>query len=741
MQSPNHPGPQQKLIPVPMMTPLAPLTRDLVLVGGGHAHALVLRMWGMNPLPGARLTVIDPGPAAPYSGMLPGLVAGHYAREELEIDLVRLCRFAGARLIMAHAIGIDATARRIAVEGKGEIGYDIASVDVGIHAAMPEIPGFAEHAIGAKPLGTFAECWASFRARALAGAVPPEVAVIGGGIAGIELILAMAHALGTAPTPPQLTLIEAKATLSVPTAAVRRRLMRALADHRVRVLTGARIARIGAGTITLESGEEIASHFTTGAAGARAHDWVARSNLPLTDDGFIRVRADLKVEGHDTLFAAGDCAHLTHAPRPKAGVFAVRAAPVLRDNLRAALSGGTTRAFHPQKHYLKLISLGGKSALAERGGFAVSGPALWRWKNRIDRRFIAKFAPLPEMPAPRPPRLAAVDDAPDAAPLCGGCGSKVAPGALSRVLSAQPAIARADILSGPGDDAAVITVGGATQVLTTDHLRAFTEDYGAMARIAALHALGDIWAMGARPQAAMVSLTLPRMSETLQTRTMEEIMREAGAALRDAGAEIVGGHSTMGAEMSIGFSLTGLLDRPAITTAGARPGDALILTRAIGTGTLLAAEMQGKADGRDIARLVRLLQRPQGDAAEILSRAHAMTDVTGFGLAGHLAAICRASGTGAWLDLASIPLLPGAEALAASGIRSTIWAANSAAAPVEGASGPRGALLHDPQTAGGLLAAVAADQVDHLLDALLRAGHAAALIGHMSEGAPVIRAT
>jgi selenide,water dikinase len=273
------------------------------------------------------------------------------------------------------------------------------------------------------------------------------------------------------------------------------------------------------------------------------------------------------------------------------------------------------------------------------------------------------------------------------------------------------------------------------QVLTTDHLRAFLLDHGRMARITALHALGDIWAMGARPQAALVSITLPRMTEPLQARTMAEIMEQAGAALREAGAEIVGGHSNMGAELSIGFTLTGLLEGPAITTGCARAGDALILTRPIGSGTLLAAEMRGLAPGADVASLLDVLCKPQGDAAEILGDAHAMTDVTGFGLAGHLAAICRASGVGAHLDMAAILVFAGAEALVAQDIRSTVWEANRRAAPVIGAGDdPRAVLLHDPQTAGGLLAAVAPELADARVAALRAAGHDAAIIGRIMDG-------
>ncbi|MEO0831236.1 MAG: FAD-dependent oxidoreductase, partial [Pseudomonadota bacterium] len=174
------------------MTPMPlPLTRDLVLIGGGHTHALVLKRWGMSPVPGVRLTVINPAPTAPYTGMLPGFVAGHYTRDALEIDLVKLARFAGARLIFGYADGIDLSAKRIHITDRGEIAYDIASIDVGITTAMPDLPGFAEYGVPAKPLGVFADRWSAY----LGASGKAQIAVIGAGVGGAELAMAMSHAL------------------------------------------------------------------------------------------------------------------------------------------------------------------------------------------------------------------------------------------------------------------------------------------------------------------------------------------------------------------------------------------------------------------------------------------------------------------------------------------------------------------------------------------------------------------
>ena len=411
---------------------------------------------------------------------------------------------------------------------------------------------------------------------------------------------------------------------------------------------------------------------------------------------------------------------------------------MLYDNLRATLEGTPPRhRYRPQKDYLKLISLGGKSALGERFGLPFSGPLVWRWKDRIDRKFMDRFRALPVMQPPAPPRhrAARLEEMPGDKPMCGGCGAKLGRGALRAALSALPTGTRPDITPLPGDDAAVLTLGGVRQVMTTDHLRAVTNDPVLMARIAAVHALGDIWAMGAAPQAATATLILPRMTPELQARTMAEIMAAAGEVLRDAGAEIAGGHSSMGDELTIGFTLTGLLERDPITLAGAQPGDAVIVTKPIGSGVLMAAEMLGAARGDWVAAAYAQMTRAQGDAARLLSDAHAMTDVTGFGLGGHLLNICEASGVAARLDLDAVPLMAGALELSRQGHRSTLYPDNKALAP-ELPAGPRADLLFDPQTAGGLLATVAAGQANDLVAKLCAAGHEAARIGEIAQGPP-----
>lgn len=750
------------------MQPDVPILKDLVLVGGGHAHALLIRMWAMNPMPGVRLTLINPDPVAPYTGMLPGLIAGHYGRDDIMIDLVRLARFAGARLILDRVTGLDRHARLLHLAQRPPLPYDLCSLDIGISSDLPDLPGFSAHAHAAKPLGDFAAQWAEFVARARPA---PHITVIGAGVGGVELALAAKHRLPAA----TVTLLEQGPT-ALP--AIGRGARKALLAHLVRagitLIPNARPVNITASAVSLSNGSQLPSDFTLAVAGSRPQPWLADTTLDL-HNGFIRVSDSLQTSD-PAVFAAGDCAHLSFAPRPKAGVYAVRAAPILLHNLRASLLGQPLKAFKPQRDYLKLISTGGKSAVADKWSLPLDGAWLWAWKDRIDRKFMAKFASFPTMPRvlPKPglpglPTLPGLIAVMGDKPMCGGCGAKLGANDLATALAALPKPQRPEVASGPGDDAAILTVAGGVQVITTDHLRSLTNDPRLMARIAAVHALGDVWAMGAQPQVALAQITLPRLSAEKAAGMLAEIMSEAAAVFRDAGADIVGGHTAIGTELSIGFTVTGLAAR-AITKAGARPGDSLILTKPIGSGTIMAAEMAmapiphlipghsfGLMLGEAVACALQQMCLPNGAAAAILTpHAHAMTDVTGFGLAGHLLEMLDASGCAATLFSSAIPVLPGALALAAAGQASSLAPANRSAtagrvtgadgpgagwpgagwpgADGPGAGGPLQALLYDPQTAGGLLAAVPADIAATLLAAI----PGAAIIGTISAGAAKI---
>ncbi|MDE0113917.1 MAG: FAD-dependent oxidoreductase, partial [Albidovulum sp.] len=473
-----------------------PKTRDLVLLGGGHTHALVLLHWSMKPVEGVRLTLVNPDPVAHYSGMLPGFIAGHYASEDLEIDLVKLATKAGARLVIDAATGIDRSKRLITFSDRAEIAYDTLSLDTGVASILLDLPGYGEWAQPAKPLGKLAVAWEAFIDEEASRRKNSAVAVIGGGVAGVEIALAAAWRLRSVDAiSPAVSLVEEGTSILRETSRrTRSALLRRARDLGVLVRTGVKPREISSEGLFLDSGEFVPATFTIGAAGGRPAPWLDDIGLK-TQGGFLVVDRFLRCPQDSSIYAVGDCAHMLHSPRPKAGVFAVRQAPVLLNNLRAAVAGGRQREFAPQNDYLKLVSAGSKFAVAEKFGLTVSGRRIWELKDRIDRRFMNKFASRPMLaPKRKPPPSSArglAEFLESEKALCGGCGAKLGGYALRRALADLPPVARSDVLSSIGDDAAVLRQSDGVQVISVDHLRAFVDDPWLHARIAAVHALGD----------------------------------------------------------------------------------------------------------------------------------------------------------------------------------------------------------------------------------------------------------
>ena len=709
-----------------------PVVKDLVLVGGGHSHVLLLRQLGMKPIPGLRVTLISPDILTPYSGMLPGVVAGHYTADEIHIDLVPLCRFAGAQFIQARVTDFDPYGKTVDIEGRPTLTYDALSLDIGITPNL-NVPGAAEFVIPVKPISEFLVKWEAFLNRFDEGNVR-SVSLVGGGAGGVELCLAIHDALSGKQNKqlPEFNLVAASDVILPEFAPeVRDRLLEQLILKNVQVHTGARVSEVTASGLRNDFGQEIETDAVFWVTSAASQGWLKKTGLELDEQGFVVTSASLQSVNFESVFAAGDIATNRDHPRPKAGVFAVRQGPILYENIRRYLLGKKPKSFKPQAYFLSLISTGPKHAIGSRGRFNVQGDWVWRWKDWIDRRFMARFHEFPDMPAPKKPGLLAnLDDQ----MRCGGCGSKVAGDLLSDVLR------EAGINPGDLDDAALFDPPAGKQLLhTIDSFKTFTPDAFVFARIAVHHALSDIYAMGGEPVTALATITVPYGTPAKVQSTLMQLISGAKQALDEEGVKLIGGHTTEGAELSIGFAVNGLVERSEVLTKhGLKPDDVLILTKPLGTGTLLAADMQHQAKGHWINSAVQHMDQSNGPAAKIFHEysASACTDVTGFGVAGHLMEMLRGAQCSAVVNLDSLPVLDGAlPCINEKNIRSTLHDGNEQSfAEVSRISHPKQALVFDPQTSGGLLAGVPADAAEKVVEALQQAGyHQAAIVGRVSS--------
>ncbi len=742
--------------------------RDIVLIGGGHSHVVVLRMFAMRPLPGVRLTLICTDTDTPYSGMLPGYIAGHYSFDEVHIDLRRLAGFAGARYYRDEVVGIDRSERQVLCRNRPPVSYDAVSINIGSTPQLARVPGAVEHAVPVKPIRRFNERWLALFERVRAHAGTTTIAVVGAGAAGVELTLAMQYrlrnelkAVGRDPDELHFHLFSADPEI-LPThnAAVRRAFESVLAARGVSMRCNAEVTRVAAGHLEVRDGTRLAANEIVWVTQAGGAAWLRDTGLALDDAGFIRVTETLQSETDPLVFAAGDCAAMNGHPLEKAGVFAVRMGPPLAENLRSIITHEEPSRYRPQSRWLALISTGDRHAIASRGWLYARGDWIWRWKDWIDRRFMRKFCDLAPMLNPKPADNDAVPLAPAEeaqaisaiAMRCGGCGAKVGATVLSRALAGVQPIQRDDVLIGlhAPDDAAVMRVPpGRAMVHTVDFFRAFIDDPWVFGRIAANHALGDIFAMGAEPQSATAIATVPPGLEAKVEDTLREMMAGAVSVLNEAGCALVGGHTGEGGELALGFAINGLIDESlaGILTKGAlQPGEVLILTKPIGTGTLFAAHARLRARGRWIDAALESMQVSNRAAMPILI-AHgvtACTDLTGFGLLGHLVEMTKPSGVDAELDLNALPLLEGAAECVAAGVVSSLQPANlrlrrALRNQEESIDHPRYPLIFDPQTAGGLLASVPADKAETCLAALHAAGYPRAVrIGRvLKQGAAI----
>jgi selenide, water dikinase len=364
----------------------------VVLAGGGHTHVGVLRQLARAPLRSATIALVNPDPVFTYSGMVPGVVAGHYPPEACQVDLARLCAKAGVTLIQGRVVGLDAAARTLQVDPQGPLTFDALSLDIGASPDMSGVPGAQEHAVSVRPLAGLIQHWSGWMRRRLQGSRgSAHVVVAGGGVAGVEIALAMRHALGQQDRSRHDSVtVVTDGFVALHPAGVRRRLERALRRAGIGLADERTVVQVAADGITCDTGERWPADLVIWATAAAAPAWLRTSQLTLDRGGFVLVDSHLQSVSHPSIFAAGDVAALVERPLPKAGIFAVRQGPVLDGNLRRHVAGRPLLRYEPQRRWLSLISLGERRAIGSYGAWSWEGALSWRLKDWIDRRWVVR---------------------------------------------------------------------------------------------------------------------------------------------------------------------------------------------------------------------------------------------------------------------------------------------------------------------------------------------------------------
>ncbi len=395
-----------------------PIIKDVVLVGAGHAHVGVLRMMGMNPIPGVRFTLITREVDTPYSGMLPGMIAGHYTTDEAHIDTGPLARFAGARLYNSEVTGLDLASKRVICRDRPPVPYDILSINIGSTPGARDVPGAAEHAVPVKPIDGFLPRFEAARDRVMKAKGRARIGVVGGGAGGVELLLALHHRLmrdvtsaGYDAAGLSFVLVTSSPDL-LPTlpAETRGRFAKLMVERGIVVRTNARVTAVHDKAVEIAGGERIGIDEIFWTTRAAAAPWLRETGLALDDKGFVRVGRTLQSASHPDVFAVGDVAAIEGVDIPKSGVYAVRSAKPLATNIRKLIGGEPLIKHKPQSEALYLISTGGTHAIGTRNGITFEGPWVWRLKDWIDRRFMDRFNALPEMVQAEPVHVAGIAD-------------------------------------------------------------------------------------------------------------------------------------------------------------------------------------------------------------------------------------------------------------------------------------------------------------------------------------------
>ena len=674
------------------------LTKQLVLVGGGHANIQILKKFCMNRIKGVHTILISEHYDATYSGMTPGYIHRDFSIEEISIDLQRLCFNAGATFIKDKVIKLETNHKRVVLQNFPSINYDLLSINTGSISNTKgiKIEKYSKYFF-AKPISSLVNNLSQIDQIINKKS---RISIIGGGVASYELAFSL---LRRYENNLEITIfgknILKEKNLNEKT---KKNLKKISSNLGIKEYLG-EVVSITETNLILNNGEKFESDLTLLSSGADIETWLSDSSLNKDKNGFIVVDNNLLSTSDKNIFVTGDACTVEDNLRPKSGVMAVRQGQVLKENIFSKLTGMPLIKFKAQKNWLYLIGTHESKALLNYFFLSFHGRWCWKLKEWIDKRFINKFKFNSN--SSMAIRDLEIGKSTNIKMYCQGCGSKVSKNTLVNFLNEEN-------FNSDLPDSSVININSSSLLQTIDHIKLFTSlnpyDFGI---ISYLHSQNDILSSGGSVKTISVSLAIPFSEGIIESFFMEYFMKGINSeAIKDS-STIVSGHSYQSKEPGITITMNGTFKKQ-ITKSQAQEGELIYLSKPLGTGYLLAAYFNNSEllSSFDFQKLMIWMKKGNKRISEISKsfKSKITTDISGFGLASHLSDICKSSGLSAEIELnEEILINKNIEIL--EKFKSTGFKNNYSSSANEISISDKNKLqniLYDPQTNGPLLISI-----------------------------------
>ena len=683
-----------------------PINNDLVLIGGGHSHIMLMMELSKRPIEGTRITLISNEIDTPYSGMIPGFIEGMYTWRETHIDLYKLCFKLNIRFIHSEVLEISAINKEIILKNRPKIKFDVLSINTGIQSSNKTIKGALKYCVPVKPISKLSN---NFLTEIKTN---NNIAFIGGGPASVELALGLQKRFKNTKSNLKISIITGKNGLlsSFPNK-TRKAAKQTLQNAQINVIEKVEVIEVQKDTLILSDKTKLKIDKSILSTNGMAPEWIKKSDIILNRNNFIIVNNKFQTN-YNYVFAAGDIVDFNNQNLSKSGVYAVKSGKPLARSIRGFIQKKIPVPYKFNKNYLSIIGLSNGLAIATKYNFTFTSRFSFLLKKLIDQKFVKKFNDLNQDNNYIFRNLFKVFDViiqnnkniPSYQMQCRGCAAKVDFNSLKTTLSKE--------IITTSEDA--ININNYPKLYqSVDMISSIVSDPYLLGKIAANHAISDIIAVNSKLISALMILQLPFSNSEINSRDLEQVTSGATEVLKLANCSISGGHTMIGKDKDpvIGFSVIGEKKSVNNKTLGKlKVNDILILTERIGSGIIFAGINNDIIDS--YYQIEVLNQMSQGninfskisDRLKILS----MTDITGFGLANHLLNLIKrdVGKTGLTIYPDKIPIFNGVTEALSKNVRSSLFEKNFNTAQKELVYDREikliDEILYDPQTVGGL---------------------------------------